>query len=113
MFRKKLGNEGEEIAAQYYKSLGWQVIAQNFWTRYGELDLILKKNKQILLVEVKTRSNYNFGWAEESINEQKILRMQESFYIFSEEFSFGDTYSIEICLIYKRENKFSIKRLTI
>jgi Holliday junction resolvase-like predicted endonuclease len=113
MLRKKLGNKGEQIAAQYYQSLGWQIVVKNFWTRYGELDLVLQKNKQILVVEVKTRRNNNFGWAEESIDEQKILRMQEAYQILKENRCLPDFYKIAICIVEIKNNKAKIKTLQI
>jgi len=113
MLRKKVGKQGEKIAAQYYRKLGWQIITQNFWTRYGELDLVLQKDKQILLVEVKTRHNHAFGWAEESINEEKLLKMQLTYEILKNTLGLPDFYQIEICIIEKNANQTIIKTIKI
>ena len=113
MFRKKLGNQGEQIACRYYQKLGWQIVAKNFWSRYGELDLVLQKHKEILVVEVKTRNNHNFGWAEESIDENKLLRMQEAYQVLSLNRCLPDFYQIELCIIEIKKNKTTIQRLQL
>ena len=53
---KTLGNIGEKIAYMYLKILGFEIIKCNFRCKYGEIDLIAKKNKTIHFVEVKTRT---------------------------------------------------------
>ena len=98
-YKQQLGQRGEIIARNYYQSLGFNIICQNFYTRYGELDLVLQKDKQILVVEVKTRSNTKFGWAEESINDQKLQRIDQSYQILQADKGLPEFYQLEICII--------------
>ena len=74
MSKKNLGKIGENIALKYYQKNGYQLLAKNFFTRYGEIDLLLKKDNYYLAVEVKTRTNKKFGDAEECINHHKIQK---------------------------------------
>lgn len=111
MLRKKIGNLGEQIAKKYYQNLGYLILEQNYWTRYGELDLVLEKNSQISVVEVKTRSNYAFGWAEEAINNKKIANIEKAYYVLSQKKSLANNYSLEICLIHLKLPKATIKRI--
>lgn len=65
------GYEGEEIACKYLKSKCYNILERNFRSKTGEIDIIAKKNNLIVFVEVKTRSNTNFGYAYEAVNKKK------------------------------------------
>ena len=56
MNRASLGRNGEAVAALCYKKKGYLLLAHNYRTRMGELDLVLKKENLIVICEVKTRS---------------------------------------------------------
>ncbi len=49
------GVKSEEIAMQYFKSLGFSVLAQRYKTKYGEIDLIVSQDHELVFVEVKAR----------------------------------------------------------
>jgi putative endonuclease len=50
-----LGRRGEELAAAHFARLGFEVLARNHRTRFGELDLVLFDGSTIVFAEVKTR----------------------------------------------------------
>ncbi|MCB9803132.1 YraN family protein [Candidatus Nomurabacteria bacterium] len=110
MFKKNLGKLGEKIARQYYQSLGWKVLIQNFYTRYGELDLVLEKNQKILIVEVKTRNNTNFGFGEESVSNKKIKNLKAAWQIFKMKNKITINCDLEICVIEIKNKKAKIYR---
>jgi putative endonuclease len=49
------GRRGEELAADHFIRLGYEVLARNHRTRFGELDLVLYDGDAIVFCEVKTR----------------------------------------------------------
>jgi putative endonuclease len=53
--RKHLGRVGEQLAAEHFARLGYDVLARNHHTRYGELDLVLSDGATLVFCEVKTR----------------------------------------------------------
>jgi putative endonuclease len=54
------GFTAEKIALKYLLKLGFQPLAQRYKTKYGELDLVVKKDKELLFCEVKARKkSYN------------------------------------------------------
>jgi putative endonuclease len=67
---KQLGAWGEAIAAKFYADKGYRVIEQNYRRRFGEIDLICAKGKEIVFVEVKTRST-DFLPAEKAVGFEK------------------------------------------
>jgi putative endonuclease len=84
--RQKLGRWGEEQAARYLISKGYEIVARNARTPYGEIDLIAYKpgapitdegiaDDTLVFVEVKTRTTSTFGFPEESITSRKKEHM--------------------------------------
>ena len=53
--RRRLGARGEELAARHLEARGYRVVGRNFRTRYGELDLVVRDARFLVLCEVKTR----------------------------------------------------------
>lgn len=58
--RKKVELSGVDRVINFLTKDGYSVIGKNFYTRYGELDLIAKKQDMVCFIEVKTRSNPRF-----------------------------------------------------
>lgn len=97
--RKILGKWGENLARQYFLRQNYTIIAQNFYCPYGELDLVVQKGQKIKLIEVKTRKNHNFGWAEESINDLKLNKMAITYQYLQKQKKLPDFYDIELFII--------------
>jgi putative endonuclease len=53
--RRRLGAKGERLAAQHLEARGLEVIARNFRTRFGELDVVARDERFLVFCEVKTR----------------------------------------------------------
>lgn len=76
--RKTTGSRGEEAAALYLQRRGYFLIERNFFTRYGEIDLILRDKDTLVFVEVKTKNGEDWGRPEEMFTRykwQKVRRM--------------------------------------
>jgi putative endonuclease len=53
--RKRLGSYGEQAAAEHLVRLGLEVLARNYRTRLGEIDLVMADGDVVVFVEVKLR----------------------------------------------------------
>jgi putative endonuclease len=71
-----LGRRGEELAARYLESHGLVVLSRNWRCRDGELDLVLTDGNQVVVCEVKTRTDTSFGTPAEAVDEQKSKRIR-------------------------------------
>jgi putative endonuclease len=70
--RNTLGSLGERLAAEHFARLGYDVLAQNHHTRYGELDLVLSDGRTLVFCEVKTRAYDDQGVSpEDQVNNIK------------------------------------------
>lgn len=65
------GQAAEIIAAQYLDAQGLKLIARNYRSRFGEIDLIMQDGTSLVFVEVRLRKSKLFGGAEESITASK------------------------------------------
>lgn len=72
---RTIGRWGEAAAAQYLTGLGWELIANNVRTPYGEIDLIARQADLTIFVEVKARTSATFGLPEEAVTARKLEHM--------------------------------------
>ncbi len=80
---KLLGAQGEELATRFLIQLGYIIIERNWRTRYGEIDIIVKKANTLYCVEVKTRTNLSYGYPIDAITPKKIQRMQLTAHMYA------------------------------
>lgn len=74
---KDYGVWGEEIASRLLSQNGYEVIARNFKSRLGEIDIIALKDKCLFFVEVKTRWSLKFGRPEEAVTARKLAKIKK------------------------------------
>lgn len=75
-----LGKEGEEEAVKLLLRKGYSILHRNWRSGKKELDIIAtdKLQKNLVVIEVKTRKNSSFGLPEEAINTKKIRHIVAS-----------------------------------
>ena len=73
-----LGPWGEAIAAAYLRKKRYKIIATNYKTRFGEIDLIAVTRREIVFVEVKLRKSDRYVQAREYVGTQKQNRIRTS-----------------------------------
>jgi len=56
---RTVGNAAEEKAVKYLKARGYEIIERNFYSRFGEIDIIALKEKVLHFVEVKSGKNFD------------------------------------------------------
>lgn len=59
--RHVLGHEGEEAAVGFLEARGWRVLDRRFRLGHHDLDLVVRRGRQVAFVEVKTRRSHRFG----------------------------------------------------
>jgi len=81
--KRAIGTFYEDATVRFLEADGFQLISKNYYTPFGEIDLIMSFNQMIYFIEVKYRSSNAFGSPRESINPRKIKHMKSSaiFYI--------------------------------
>ena len=75
MRQKSLGNLGENLALRHLRNNGYQILTRNFFSKFGEIDIIALQNKELVFIEVKTRFSQAFGLPEEAITPWKVKKI--------------------------------------
>jgi putative endonuclease len=82
---KSFGNEGEDIAADYLKKEGYEIIERNYRFHKGEIDIVAKDNETnyLVFVEVKSRKSLEYGEPEYAItsSKSKQLKRMANYYL--------------------------------
>lgn len=76
------GALAEQHAARYLQQQGLKPVAQNYRSRFGEIDLIMQDGATLVFVEVRLRRSANFGGAAASIDarkQQRIIRTAQQY----------------------------------
>ena len=69
--RKAVGSLGETEAAGYLRRKGYTILRRNYRCRRGEIDIIARKNRTVIFVEVKTGRGRSFGDPAEWVSRKK------------------------------------------
>ena len=69
------GAEAEDRAARFLAQQGLDIVARNYRTRFGEIDLIARDGAVLVFVEVRMRSSEGFGGAAGSVDSRKQSRI--------------------------------------
>lgn len=80
--RLKFGKEGEAAAVKFLKKRGYRILEKNFRSQVGEIDIIAEHDKVVVFVEVKTRTNEEYGHPVTALTptkQKKIARTAQSF----------------------------------
>lgn len=82
--KKEIGNAGEERAARFYEERGFEIVARNFRTKRGEIDIIVAKDDLIVFAEVKTLPGGEADTLAYELNATKRRKIIESAKFFLE-----------------------------
>jgi putative endonuclease len=71
----RAGKLGEQIAERWLQRKGLQTIRKNYRCKVGELDLIMRENNRLVIVEVRYRKSTDFGGPLNSVSTLKQQRI--------------------------------------
>lgn len=81
-----VGAWGEALAAQYLQKKRYRIVATNYRSRYGEIDLIVSNRKYLVFVEVKLRKSDRFASAFEFVDSHKQDRIRTTAELYLSQF---------------------------
>jgi len=86
------------LVTKYLEEQGYQVMARNFFTRYGELDIVARHEGYLVFIEVKYRSGTAFGAPEEAVTyyKQKHLISAAKYYLLKNGLSFEQPIRFDV-----------------
>lgn len=73
---KRLGVDGEQVAADWYVDRGYTVVDRNWRCSDGEIDLVLARGRTVVFCEVKTRTSDRYGSPFDAVGPDKQRRVR-------------------------------------
>lgn len=74
--RAAVGRYGEDLAAQMLVAAGWVVVDRNWRGTRGEIDIVALEGRELVVVEVKTRTGLGYGHPAEAVTPVKLARLR-------------------------------------
>lgn len=73
--RQECGRRAEQLAAQFLRDQGLQILERNYRRRLGELDIVARGEGVLVVAEVRSRATAAFGGAAASVGWRKRQRI--------------------------------------
>ncbi len=71
-------NGAERRAARWYRLRGWRILGANVWAGGNEVDLIVRRGRDLRFVEVKEKRGRAYGAPVEAVTEEKQRRVRRA-----------------------------------
>jgi putative endonuclease len=104
---QSIGKWGESAAADYLLERGYEIVARNIRTPYGEIDLIAQKDDFLVFVEVKTRTSKVFGPPEIAVSARKQGHMLSCAEYYAQQNEI-DHWQVDVIAVEKIQDKTEI-----
>lgn len=104
-----VGAWGEALAGEYLRKKRYKVVAVNYRTRYGEIDLIVSNRKYLVFVEVKLRKSDSFARASEFVNFRKQQRLRTTAEIYLSQYPTELQPRFDVIEIYAPDGVATVK----
>lgn len=110
--RHLLGKWGEDEASKYLESKGYKILERNFMCRQGEIDIIALDKEYIVFIEIKSRSNIEYGLPSEAITKQKIKHLKKSieYFLYTRNLE-NENIRLDVIEVYVKKNRCTINHL--
>lgn len=107
----ELGKKGEREAIRLLEKQGYRIRHLNWRSGRKELDIVAELENELIVIEVKTRRNKQFGQPEESINEQKLRRIVSAADVYVRKFHLDAPVRFDIISIIGEESPYEIEHI--
>ena len=97
--RMLLGERGEALARAHLETSGYTVRDTNYRCPWGEVDIVVEKDDEIVFVEVRTRRSNRFGSPEESVTALKRKHLVSTAYHYIEAHDLSLPWRIDLIAI--------------
>ncbi len=93
---RRVGDKYEFVATKFLEKKGYKILFNNYYTRYGEIDIIAYKDDVYIFCEVKYRSDDIYGVPAEFVNKSKQQKIVKSAMDFIMRNSIVERYRFDI-----------------
>jgi putative endonuclease len=108
----ELGKLGEEMAVDFLRKNGYEIVETNWTFQKAEIDIIAKKENILAIVEVKTRSSLEFGLPQDFVKPKKIQLLVKAVDAYINDKNLDIEVRFDIIAVHKEGKSFVIEHLT-
>ncbi len=110
--RNQTGKEGEAFAVKYLKKKGFRIMASNYRTPIGEIDIVARDRDTIVFVEVKTRQSLLYGYPSEAVTWRKRERLKKlALYYLKVHKMLGASGRFDVIGLYLRDGIYQVQHI--
>lgn len=100
---KSKGTDAENLAKEFLQNSGFEIVECNYFTRYGEIDIIAQKDSVYHFIEVKSGKNFE---PLQNVTPKKLNRIIDSIHIYLANHSLDVAFCVDIVTIRNGEIEF-------
>lgn len=100
---KAKGDKAENLAKEFLQNSGFEIVDTNYYTRYGEIDIVAKKDSIYHFIEVKSGKNFE---PLQNVTPKKLNRVIDSVHIYLANHSLDTAFCVDIITIRNEEIAF-------
>ena len=109
--KNETGKQGESVARQYLEEKGNQVLETNWRFHRFELDIIATNNEELVVVEVKTRSDNYLIAPETAVDKAKIRRIVAASDAYARKYNINMPVRFDILCLIKKGTSFETEHI--
>lgn len=106
-----LGKAGEDAAVAFLEQKGYSIRHRNWHKNHLELDIVAVKDGELIIVEVKTRTNTNYIEPQDAVNWQKIRHIVVAADAYIKHFCLDMPVRFDIVTVVGQPEKFHIEHI--
>jgi len=94
---RAVGDKAETLTCKYLSEKGFEIIERNFYSRFGEIDIIASKSKVLHFIEVK--SGLDYERAVQNITPKKIARIVKTVDVYLKKHALSCDYQVDAVIV--------------
>ena len=113
-YNKAIGNYGETLSRDFLINNGYNILDMNYRNRYGEIDIICRKNNLIIFCEVKSRCTNSFGNPMESVTyhkQKQIIKLSQIYLLYKRYYNYNVRYDIIEVIFNNKNASFKVNHI--
>ncbi|NOY39995.1 MAG: YraN family protein [Nitrospirae bacterium] len=110
--KNQTGKEGEAFAVKYLRKKGYRIMASNYQTPIGEIDIVARDGDTIVFVEVKTRQSLLYGYPSEAVTWRKRERLKRlALYYLKVHRMLGASGRFDVIGLYLKDGTYQVQHI--
>jgi len=94
---RAVGDQAETLTCKYLSEQGYEIVARNFYSRFGEIDIIASKSNVLHFIEVK--SGLDYERAVQNITPKKISRILKTVDVYLKKHALSCDYQVDAVIV--------------